>query len=256
VVEKLRKRASEKLQDEYPDVEVGTSKRGLEVKFNAPIKGQDPTVDSIVTLTRKDDAGLWIPNLETDDWDASDPERHTELFTSGSRELRALRARITRLAKAWNKQWAIGDRAFSSFNLEALAWEFVDDEDAALDEAIVAFFRYARDSVETGDTQDPAEVSEDIGLLLSREIAVKRLAGAAGQLDRALCHDDDEDVVLDALASVFRDYVDAPDGSRSALAQLLSNGNAGVTVTPTGIGVGNEAGRRLKTTSAYGGLRA
>ncbi len=248
-VNELCKLVGERVREEYPEARVTTSKRGLKVTFNAPINGQDPSVDLIVALTRKDADGLWIPNLETDDWDASDPEEHTKLFTAGTRKLRALRARVTRLAKAWNKQWS--KPALSSFNLEALAWEYVDDEDVSLDEALAGFFAYARDEVEAGDTEDPAGVSEPIRLLESRETAVKRLSAAAEQLERALANDDDEEIVRDALSSVFHDYVDPPAGSKSALARVLTSGNSGVGATKAGIAVGT--GAAVRTTRAFGG---
>ena len=56
--------------------------------------------------------------------------------TSEKTRLRVHRARVTRLVKSWNKQWAPGSRALSSFNLEALAWEFVTDTSDSLDEAV------------------------------------------------------------------------------------------------------------------------
>src|SRR2546430_1414953 len=85
--------------------DVKQTRRGVLVEFNQPCNAdEDPTVDHIVTLTRKDAEGLWIPDLEKDRWTPSHPEKHTELFTSGTKELRRLRARVTRLAKAWNKQ--------------------------------------------------------------------------------------------------------------------------------------------------------
>jgi hypothetical protein len=73
----------------------------LEVTFNDPVTPEeDPSVDLVSALTRKDAGGLWIPDRRaTDDkkkWSPSHPEKHTELFIEGARELRALRARVAR----------------------------------------------------------------------------------------------------------------------------------------------------------------
>src|SRR5205807_2836211 len=110
------------------------------------------TVDLIVTLTRKDADGLWIPKLNTDEWDASHPEKHTELFTGGTKALRALRARVIRLGRAWNKQWE--DPALSSFNITTLAWEYVQDASAPLARVLAVLFGYAHDELKKADTNE------------------------------------------------------------------------------------------------------
>lgn len=248
VVEKLCELVGRRMREKYPEARVTTSKRGLKINFSTPLKGQDPTVDLIVTLTRKDADGLWIPKLNTDEWDASHPERHTELFTSGPRSLRALRARVVRLGKAWNKQW--DEPALSSFNISALAWEYVNDEGTPLDEALTGFFAYARDEIEKANTNDPAGVSDPIRLLVSRETAVKRLSTATEQLERALKNEDDEGIVRDALATIFRDFVGPPAKSKSAFAAALRKGNEGVSITTGGLALGGA--KPLKTTRSYG----
>lgn len=239
------------VRNDYPLAVVSRSRRGVLVEFHAPLAdGQDPSVDLIVTLTRRDLDGLWIPDLYADDWSASHPEKHTALFTAGTTELRRARARVTRLAKAWNKQWAAGNRALSSFNVEALAWEFVEDASLTLDEALAGWFRYARDAIEAGDTEDPAGVSEPIKLMRPRDEVVMRLGFAAEQLESALANEGDEDAVREALGSVFYEYVDAPVSSKAALASSLRRGNAGLRAT--GAGLALTGGSALKTTRAYG----
>jgi hypothetical protein len=227
------------------------SRRGLYVAFDAPLDGeQDPTVDLIVTLTRKGAAGLWIPDLDNNTWSASHPEKHTQLFTSGPKKLRALRARTARLAKAWNKQWANGNRALSSFNIEALVWQYIDDASVPLDEALAGWFAYAHDELKTGRTKDPAGVSEDIKLLLPKQTVLRRLASAADRLEQALEVEDDEAKVKDLLAGVYPHYVEPPAQSKSAMAAALREGNQGVGVSKTGLVVGG--GTALKTTRSYG----
>jgi hypothetical protein len=112
------------MREYYPNARCGTSKRGPKISFSEPVDGQDPTVDLVVALTRKDGPGLWIPNLERNSWEPSDPERHVELFSSGTESLRRTRRRVVRLLKAWNKQY--GQPGFSSHNLTVWAWEFIE----------------------------------------------------------------------------------------------------------------------------------
>lgn len=254
IIDELIKLVRPRVKEQYPNVEVSKSRRGLLVEFNAPLaEGQDPSVDLIVTLTRREAPGLWIPDLKKGGWTPSDPEKHTQLFTSGTRERRQLRARVIRLAKAWNKHYEEGNRPLSSFNIEALAWEYIDEDSGPLDEALAGWFRYGRDEVERANTQDPAGVSEPIRLLLSRDVVVERLDAAADRLDHALSHEDDDDVVRDDLAQVYWDYVTPPPGSKAAWAAALRDGNRGVGATATGIAIGT--GAALKTTPAYGGNR-
>jgi hypothetical protein len=100
VIDELCDLVGPKVREKYPNAKVEKSRRGLEVKFNEPLnEEEDPSVDLIVTLTRKDAEGLWIPDRENDDWTPSHPEKHTDLFTNGSKELRGLRARVARMAK-------------------------------------------------------------------------------------------------------------------------------------------------------------
>lgn len=149
------------MREKYPKARITKSRRGLLVEYNEPVTTEeDPSVDLIVTLTRKDADGLWIPDREATEemkkWTPSHPERHTELFTSGTKELRVLRARVARMAKAWNGQWDEGDRGLSSFNIAALAWEDVTDSSVPLDTALAHLFRYARDELDKAKTKDPA----------------------------------------------------------------------------------------------------
>jgi hypothetical protein len=250
IVDELRGLVERKVREEYGNAKVTKSRRGLLIEFNEPVTDEeDPTVDLIVTLTRKDAEGLWITDLDTDEWTPSHPEKHTELFTGGTRELRALRARVVRLAKGWNKQWDEGDRALSSFNIGALGWEYVTDSSVPLDEALGGWFRYAHDELEQAETEDPAGVSEPIRILKPKSTVLKRLGSAADRLEHALANEDDEDAVRDDLATVYPDYVEPPAESKSAFAGALRT-NEGIGATATGIALGS--GTAMKRTRTYG----
>lgn len=240
-----------KVREEYPSAKMGRSRRGVLVTFAEPLNGdEDPTVDLIPTLTRKDADGLWIPDLDDDTWSASHPEEHTNLLTSGDKSLRALRARGTRICKAWNKQWEEKSRALSSFNVEVLAWEYITDATIELDRVVAGWFRYAHDELEKALTKDPAGVSEEIRLLLDKEKVLERLKGAADKMDEALEADEagDEEKVRELVSAVFHKYIEPPKGSKAELASAFRSNTVGGT--KAGIAIG--AGTPLKSTRAFG----
>jgi hypothetical protein len=119
VVEDVRATVRETLKETYPALKTRLSKRAIVLKFHDELSnGTDPSVDLIIGLQRRAD-GLWIPNLEADSWDPSDPIKHTELLTGDARSVRVARARVIRLAKAWNGQYSTP--GVCSFNIEVLA---------------------------------------------------------------------------------------------------------------------------------------
>jgi hypothetical protein len=125
----------------YPNARCHTSKRGPKMLFRAPLNGQDPTVDLVVALDRRDADGLWIPHLEKKRWDASHPEQHVRLLNAEPLSLRRLRRRVIRLLKAWNKQWT--DPAFSSFHLSVLALLYIESG-MSVGTALLAVFERRR----------------------------------------------------------------------------------------------------------------
>lgn len=133
------------IRETWPKATVYDMKRGITVRMHAPLpSGADPYVDVVVAMNRRDAPGLWIPNLAANSWDASHPQCHVELMMAGSRALRRTRARVVRLAKAWNKQSS--DPALSSFNIVALALECITTS-MPIDEARMVFFEHAAASL-------------------------------------------------------------------------------------------------------------
>ena len=228
------------LRERYPKVSIGKMKRGLLIRFYTPLDAeQDPTVDMVVALNRRDDDALWIPNLETNRWDPSHPERHVELFTSGPPALRRTRAQVARLAKAQVKQFA--EPTLSSFNVAALAWESIQ-EPAPLALALLEFFKHAAASLPRRLTEDPASVSGPIALPdgLDPETIAHRLQQAVDGLKQAIEAGNDEGRARSALAKVYSDYLEKKKvlRNRDRLASKLRRGSsvslAGLgTVPPT-----------------------
>lgn len=230
----------------YPDAHCGTSKRGPKIRFGEPVEGQDPTVDLVVALTRRDGAGLWIPNLRKNTWEASDPERHAALFNGGPVALRRTRRQVIRLAKAWNLQFS--EPAFCSFHLSVLALESVSGG-LGLPAALGQFFAGAAASLRRGSTADPAGLSPALKPLVTRDTAVARLDKAGEAVSRALESDGDLKAVRASLAVVFWDYIDSPEvrSLATAVGPLRQRG----PVTTAALGLGG-ATALVKPARAYG----
>lgn len=242
VVEQVRSKVRADLNDEGWDVATRLTKRAIEVRFP-----DGPSVDLIVGLTRKDAPGLWIPNLNSGSWDASHPERHTELLTAEPKSLRVTRARAIRLAKAWNKQPT--QPGLCSFNLEALALASVESG-MGLPEALHAIADHGATDLAKRLTPDPAEVSPPIKLLLDRDIVVSRLNSFAASLAKAI-ESEDDDEVQDLIAAAFPNYVEPADPqSKASVSASLRGGNEGVRYTASGITAA--AASQVKTTRSFG----
>jgi len=246
VTEKLCGLLGPAIRESYPDARCSTSKRGPKLYFGAPVEDQDPTVDLVVALTRRDGPGLWIPNLDKNTWEASDPEGHVELLNAGPIAVRRTRRQVTRLAKAWNGQFS--EPAFCSFHISVLALVSVQGG-LSLPAALGDFFADAATSLRHGNTADPAGVSAPIKLRLSRGVAIDRLDKAAAAIAEALDHDDELQAVRASLARVFWDYIDDPDVSALATAARQLRPRTPVTTTALGLA---GAAATVRPARAYG----
>jgi hypothetical protein len=241
IVEDLRCQIRDLIKKDYPDALFRVTKRAITITFNEPLLNQDPTVDLIVGLARKDAPGLWIPNTEQKRWDPAHPEEHTRLLVGASKDTKSVFARAVRLAKAWNQQYS--NPAFCSFNIEALALGSITDK-TSLEEAVEALFEFAATDVAARLTPDPAGVCSPIRLLVDKDIAVKRLRTARDHFQAAMEAESEDDARTE-LSAVFYSFVDAPEGkSKESIAAQLRRGNA------TAAGVFATAS--VKTTKAFG----
>jgi hypothetical protein len=250
IVESMRAYLRDALKENHPNIAFRLSKRAIRVTYQEPLAdGTDPTVDLIVALTRKAGA-LWIPNLDHNTWDASDPECHTQLMTAPPAPLRRTRAKVVRLAKVWNKQYV--QPGMCAFNITALALACIT-EDMDVATGLAAFFAYAAQDLKKRLTPDPAGVSPPIKLLIDRDIVVSRLEQASRLMDLALAHDEDEQAVREALGDLYWRYVQPPaeSASKAAYARALREGNAGVGISG-GLVLTTPKAAPLKTTRAFG----
>jgi hypothetical protein len=213
IVGEVREHVMSIVRETYPNARSRLIKRATLIHFKEPnADGVDPSVDLVVALTRKDADGLWIPNRDKDDWDASHPEQHTRLLTADDKTRRLHRARVIRLAKAAIK----GDSApaLISFNVEALALTHITKA-RTLAESLQLFFDKTASSIKVGLTDDPAGVSGNIKLPdgMTRERSAKRLRRFADKLQEAIDHTDDRPTVESTLAEPYPDQL--PDAQRS-----------------------------------------
>lgn len=251
VVSELQVLVGPLVRESRPAAVVKTMKRGLRIFINEPLpNGQDPYVDMVFAMQRKDAEGLWIPNLDAGCWDASHPEKHVELFASGSRSLRRTRAQVARLGKVWNKQYS--EPALNSFNVCALALESVTSAEQ-IEVALLGFFEHAATSLAARRTRDPAGISGPINLELPKEVAVKRLYEARDALAEALAHDNDADVAQAAMHRLFWLYVPEPTGleSKAAVADKLRTSTPRLRPAATGVAMTG----LVKPKRSFGGPR-
>lgn len=234
------------LRKTYPQAAIHKSKRGPKIHFGDSVDGQNPTVDLVVAMNRKDGPGIWIPNLETGKWEASDPEAHVELFNSGTPAFRSTRRKIIRLAKAWNKQYA--EPGASSFEISVWAYEFVAPG-MGVAKGLKALFEKAAERLEAGTaTKDPAEVSKNLKLLKDAATMSVRLRKAAEAMESAFRAENDAEL-REAMSAVYWNYIDSPTTSVLAnSARLLGSGKS-VAAVALGVAV---AASTTAGTRSYG----
>lgn len=246
VVEELCQMLGSKIRETYPKAHCGTSKRGPKIWFGSPIDGQDPTVDIVVALTRKDASGLWIPNLDKGTWEPSDPEKHATLLNAAPTSLCCIRRKVIRLLKAWNKQFS--DPMISSFHLSVLALEFVKPGCSVAAALLEVFEQTSARMDKRQSTKDPAGVSANLRLLGSWDAAERRTRLAARDLREALEHDRDltDSASKAALAKTFHTYLPQFDNLAATIGLLRPR----TPVSTSGLGLGASA--LVRPTRAYG----
>jgi hypothetical protein len=251
VVADLQDHVGPIVREKRPDAVVRIMKRGLRVWINEPLAdGQDPYVDMVFAMPRKDAEGLWIPNLDAGCWDPSHPQKHVELLTDGSRSLRRTRAQVIRLGKVWNKQYT--EPGLNSFNMCAVGLESVTAT-GPIDQTLLAFFEHAFASLAVRRTEDPAGVSGPISLEQPKQIVLGRLRQARDALAEALDHNDDPDAAQAAMHRLFWLYVPEPAGmdSKAAVAGRLRTSTPRLRPAVSGVGVAG----LLKPKRSFGARR-
>ena len=248
IVEKLCALIGPSIRERYPNARIYTSKRGPKVTFGSPVHDQNPTVDLVLALTRKEGSGLWIPNLKTNTWEPSDPEGHVALLNSGEASPRSTRRKVIRLAKAWNNQFV--NPGVSSFHLSVWAWEFVEPG-MGVAKGLRALFHGAANRLESHQaTPDPLGVSANLKLLRPADDVRQRLRKAADALGESLDNDADDRTVRAALNRVFWNYVDEPKSHVLAAAATSLSHRKPVAAATLGL---SSITATIPPTRSYGG---
>jgi predicted nucleotidyltransferase len=216
----LEERAAEAirvaLKPEYGDlaVEVKGRKRSILIRFRDPVTPGQPdfTADVIVAIDNPRGHGLFIPRYTG--WDRSHPEEHTRMVREAVEDTDVMYARIVRLLKHWNRS---NGKALCSWNIKALALGCITSP-VSLVEGLHAWFTYAIDQLNAGETEDPARVApHPIKLNKPRAGVVRQVRGALDTLLYAIqLADRGYDVLAhDQLADLFNDEEMLPHPTRS-----------------------------------------
>lgn len=159
-------------------------KRAVVVNFGSDTKKQhyEFTADVIVALDNTEDVGVFIPNLQRNTWDRSDPIKHSEIIRQANFATNSSFNAVVRIAKQWNRKV---EQPLSSWNIKALALSCILRPTPLL-EGVHSFFRYARDTLSHGLTPDPAGIGPPIGLERQKDEVLACLDDACKVLDRAI----------------------------------------------------------------------
>lgn len=173
------------LSDTYDDLrlEFRGRKRSILIRFRDPIRPGLPdfTADVIVAIDNTAGEGLYIPRFTG--WDRSAPEAHTRMIAEANKRTEAVFARMIRLLKHWNRM--NGD-TLCTWNIKALGL-YAGITSGSLVTAMRTWFDYAIDSLQRGETEDPAGVSDKpIKLKGTRTEVLGRLRDASARLEKAV----------------------------------------------------------------------
>lgn len=173
------------LADTYEDlrIEFRGRKRSILIRFRDPIRPGLPdfTADVIVAVDNVSDEGLFIPRFTG--WDRSAPEAHTRMIADANKRTQAVFARMIRLLKHWNRM--NGD-TLCTWNIKALALD-AGITGGSLITAMRTWFDYAITSLQQGETEDPAGVSDKpIKLKATRTEVLGRLRDASARLEKSV----------------------------------------------------------------------
>ena len=255
MVEEVRGVLRTELKEEYPKVSFFTGgHRAIRVNFMEPIQpgGGNFTADLIVAI-RRDEGGLYIPDLDDDGWDPSDPERHVELIVARNKKTDSRFARILRLAKHAN---AHHGKTIVSFNVAALGLEAITEK-VSLPEGLTLFLRHAADSLGNGLTEDPAGVSDPIKVNTSRrKDAAKKFRGLAELAEQALEFDADGQTAQAQRnwSKVLPGAVDPPkdEDLEAEIAAGARKGNGWVYRGAGGLSVSNKFRQDIPSARSFG----
>jgi hypothetical protein len=259
IVEEVRGVLRERLKEDFPNVRFYTGgHRAIRINFMEPIEpGADSFTADLIVAIRREEGGLWIPDLDNEEWDPSDPERHVELVVERNKATGSHFARTLRLAKHANARHG---KTIVSFNVMALGLEAIKKK-TSLPEGLALLLRHAADSLDKELTEDPAGVSGEIKLNVSRhKDAAKRFKEMAELAEEALELDADGQAAQAQRnwSKVLPDAIDPPNDEnlRAELAAGHRDGNQRVRRGVGGVVVSSKLGKPVPSARAFGDKKA
>lgn len=228
IAEKVRTVLRDRLKEDYPEARFFLGgRRAIKVTFNDPVgpEADDFTADVIVALACEN-GGLWIPDLKKNEWEASDPEKHTAMVLARNKDTKSTFARTIRLAKHANKTHG---KKICSFNVTALGLECIEEK-VSMRDGLATLLRHAASSLKDGLTEDPARVSGNIGVNTSkRKEAADKFKKLAEIAEEAVALEAEGETVQaqKAWSQVLPGTVDPPDAEdlKAVYASALDKGN-------------------------------
>lgn len=254
-VEEVRTILRERLKEDYPNARFYTGgHRAIRINFMEPIQdeGENFTVDLIIAI-RRAEGGLWIPDLDNDVWDASNPERHVELVVERNKKTDSNFARIIRLAKHAN---ARNGKTICSFNVVALGLQAIKEK-VSLPEGLALLLREAADSLSEGLTDDPAGISGPIKVNVSRRKEASDKFKKLAELAEEALELEAEGQTAQAQrnwSKVLPGAIDPPDDKdlKAELAEGLRKDNSWVPQGVGGMSVSRKVGMTVPSGRAFG----
>ncbi len=254
-VEEIRGRLRERLKEQYPKARFYTGgHRAIRVNFMELIQtgASNFTADLIVAI-RREEGGLWIPDLDNDSWDPSHPERHVDLIIERNKKTKSQFARILRLAKHAN---AHHGKTVVSFNVAALGLEAITEK-VSLPEGLALLLRHAADGLDKGLTEDPAGISGSIKVNVSRrKDAAKKFKDMADLAEKALELDADGQTAQAQRnwSKVLPGAIDPPkdDDLEAEIAAGARKGNEWISWGAGGMSVSSKPVRKAPPARSFG----
>ena len=220
---------------------VGTTRKSVRaVKLD--INGEEFTVDAVPALD--DPLGELLlcrnkPDEGYDDWTSARPQGQLDAAAEKNQETEGVFIPAVRIIKVWNQSFGEDDKkAMSSYLAESLMFHALDSKCDHAD-AMVAFFRSAKDHLSQASPSVPCPGDPDnfVDEMLKedrRERALGKVETALGQAEDAVAAEDPGEA-MDHWAKVFGPSFPAPSNDSSALASALRSGKAvgkgsGVTI--------------------------
>ena len=189
----------------YPDVWISTiHKHAIYFRFRQEMPdGQDPTVDLVIALNRKEGDGLWIPHMTRNIWQASDPEKHAKLVAAKCKDTNYVSTKVVRLGKLYAKQY--DPVLLFSFHVTALMLESLQSG-IHVGEGFKVLLEHSASILADGNTKDPAGVSAPISIPAGREREklVRKLELAAERVAKAIDLDTADDSNYDEIVSELK----------------------------------------------------